>query len=202
MLSTQTLGQFSDAVAAKIPAPGGGSVSAYASTLGAALGLMAARYTESPEAAAAAAALDKLRGELLSYVDRDSEAYGKVSAAFTLPKKTDEEKAARKSAVQAALHGAGLVPLEAMRLAVAALRELDRYASGCNKNLVSDLSGGALLLAAGLEGCSHNVEVNAASIVDAAKSGGLRKECATLLAEGKGLAASVQAKAARVLHPA
>lgn len=201
MYIEKTLAQFASDVAEKTAVPGGGSVSAYASTLGAALGAMAARYTEGDAAARAAGALDGLRARLLEFVDRDSTAYAGVSTAMKLPKKTDEEKARRKAAVQEALAGAADVPLQAMRLAVEALGHLDAYAAACNRNLVSDLVGGALLLSAGLEGCSHNVRVNAGALTDPAKASALEAECAKLLAEGSARASSARAKAERAGRP-
>ena len=199
MLVDLTLRDFVTAVAAKTSTPGGGSVAAYASTLGAALGAMAARYSEGGVSEAAAAALDGLRARFLLLVDRDTDAYSKVSAAYGLPKKTDDEKAARRAAIQAALVEAANIPLEGMRAAVEALRALEPLSGACNKNLASDLAGGALLLRAGLEGCGWNVRINAAGLSDPTRREALETEDGSLRAEGARLAESALASAARLV---
>jgi glutamate formiminotransferase/formiminotetrahydrofolate cyclodeaminase len=200
MLADLTLRDFAAAVAAKTSTPGGGSVAAYASTLGAALGAMAARYSEGGASEGAAAALDGLRARFLLLVDRDTEAYSKVSAAYGLPKKTDAEKTARRAAIQGALVEAANIPLEGMRAAVEALKALEPLAGACNKNLASDLAGGALLLRAGLEGCAWNVRINATGLADAGKRQALDDEEGRLRAEGAQRAESVLASAARLVH--
>jgi len=202
MLADMTLRDFAAAVAAKTSTPGGGSVSAYASTLGAALGAMAARYGEGAACETAAAELDGLRARFLRLVDRDTEAYSRVTAAYGLPKKTDDEKAARKKAIQAALNEAADVPLEGMRAVIEALKSLDTMALTCNKNLVSDMAGGALLLRAGLEGCGWNVRINAAGLSDPDRREALDSEDGRLRAECARLTESVLASASRLINRA
>lgn len=199
MLIDLTLRDFAESVAAKTSTPGGGSVSAYAAALGASLGIMAARYSEGPAAAEAARALEGLRDRFIGLVDRDTEAYSKVSTAYGLPKKTDEEKAKRRAAIQSALVDAADVPLQAMRSAVEALKALDPLSAECNRNLASDFAGGALLLKAGLDGCSWNVRINAAALTDPARRAALESECGRLLSEGSGRAEAVLAHAARLV---
>lgn len=200
MLVDLTLRDFAAAVAAKTSTPGGGSVAAYAATLGSALGAMSARYSEGKPVEEAAAALDGLRARFLALVDRDTEAYSKVSAAYKLPKSTDAEKSARKMAIQAALGEAANVPLEGMRAAIEALKALEPMALHCNKNLASDLASGALLLRAGLEGCGWNVRINAAGLADPDRREDLDSEDARLRAEAARLAEAVLASAHRLVH--
>lgn len=198
MLIDLSLRDFASAVAGKTSTPGGGSVAAYAAALGAALGAMAARYSEGGPAESAAATLDRMRAKFLVLVDKDTEAYSKVTTAYGLPKKSDAEKAARRAAIQAALLDAANVPLEGMRAAVEALQTLEPLAGVCNKNLASDLAGGALLLRAGLEGCGCNVRINAAGLADHGRREDLDTEDAQLRAEGKQLAEAVLAQATRL----
>jgi glutamate formiminotransferase/formiminotetrahydrofolate cyclodeaminase len=199
MLVDLSLRDFSAAVAAKTSTPGGGSVAAFAATMGSALGAMAARYSEGPACAAAADSLDALRARFLQLVDRDTEAYSKVSAAYGMPKKTDEEKKARRAAVQAAVVDAANVPLEGMRAVIEALKALEPLAMSCNKNLASDLASGAHLLRAGLESCGWNVRINAASLADADLREDLDSEDARLRAECMQLTEAVLASAARLV---
>ena len=50
-------------------------------------------------------------GKLTNQVDIDTEAYGRIANAFKLPKETDEEKAARRQAINEATVYAAEVPL-------------------------------------------------------------------------------------------
>jgi glutamate formiminotransferase/formiminotetrahydrofolate cyclodeaminase len=199
MLVDMTLRDFASAVAAKTSTPGGGSVAAYASTLGAALGAMAARYSEGEACQKAAGDLDALRARFLKLVDQDTEAYSKVSAAYKLPKKTDADKAARTQAIQAALVDAANVPLEGMRAVIEALKAMEPLTLNCNKNLASDLASGAILLRAGLEGCGWNVRINAEGLGDHDLREDLESEDARLRAECARLAEVVLASSARLV---
>src|SRR5438045_157887 len=119
MIIDKTARELLDAFAASDPTPGGGSASALASAVGAALLQMVAalpktranRDEDRAALAAAAATLTGVRSQLTEAVDADSGAYDRVVAAYKLPKSTDHEKAARKSAVQRALRAATDVPL-------------------------------------------------------------------------------------------
>jgi formiminotetrahydrofolate cyclodeaminase len=181
MFSDGRIPDFLEAVAAKKPTPGGGSVSALVGALGAALGVMTARYSD---AADAERALDAVRSELLPLVDADAEAYGLVASAMSLPKDSDDTRRRRKAALQTALAEAAEVPLKGMGLAVRGLAELAKLGPACNRHLKSDLSAAAAFLAAALEGCSENVKVNAASLADKERAGKLEADCARLLGEG------------------
>ncbi len=184
VLRDMKLADFIEAVAAKTSTPGGGSVSAAASAMGTALGIMAARFSEGPKAQEIASSLEQLKGKILPFIDRDAEAYAQVSKAYGLPKKTDEEKARRKEAVQIALKEAAEVPLEGMRLAVGGLQALAPLFEVVNKNLASDFAGAALLLEAGLLGCGLNVRINASLMADKERRGRLEEEAGRLEKEG------------------
>lgn len=184
MLVDKSLREFFDEVASRNPTPGGGSVSAAAGSLGAALGVMTARFTKDPSAEEASVRLQKELGDFVGLIDEDAEAYGKVNRAMSLPKETAEEKAARKEELQSALKEASEVPLRGMEVAVRSLQALEDVARVCNPRLVSDLGASALLLEAGLFGCSLNVRVNAQSIKDPAFVEKLAQEAGKYLQEG------------------
>lgn len=183
MLVETKLKDFVEMVAAKTPTPGGGSVSAAVCAMGAALGIMAARYSPGTTPSEAAERLESVQGEFLRLVDLDAAAYGRVDAALGLPKTTVVEKNRRKEALQSALKEAAEVPLQGMRLAVGALEAVRHFAADSNKNLASDLGGAALMLEAGLLGCGLNVKGNARSIQDAALAAQLEEEAGRLVAE-------------------
>jgi glutamate formiminotransferase/formiminotetrahydrofolate cyclodeaminase len=191
MLKEMTLSAFIDAVAAKTSVPGGGAVSAAAAAMGAALGTMAAQYSEGPKPAAAIDLLERHRAELTSFIDADAEAYGKVSTAYGLPKKTDDEKAVRKLAIQGALAGAADVPLRAMKASLAAMQAIASYLESVNKNLVSDFAGGVLMLDAGLVGCGLNVKINAGLMSDPSRKASLLADAERIEKEAASLKASL-----------
>lgn len=194
MLAEQKLDDLLEAVAAKKPTPGGGSVSAAVGALGAALGVMTARFSDNHDAELA---LEAARVGLLKLVDADAEAYGQVASAMALPKATDEEKKRRKEVLQNALVEAADVPLKGMDLALSGLEALAALAPVCNRYLVSDLSSSAHFLEAALVGCGENVKVNAASMADKERGGALVKEHDARIARGATLRKSIQTGAAK-----
>ncbi len=190
MLIDLTLAQFADQTAARTPTPGGGSVAACLGALGAALGAMAARFTQGRKSFEAheaelvqeIARLDGLRGQLQRLVDADAASYDRVTAAYALPKGTDGEKAARQGAIARALQDAMATPLGTCRLAVEALGVLDGLRAHVNRNLISDVAVGAYALGAAHRGAWINVLINLGGL----KDGALR---ARVLAEGEELGA-------------
>ena len=168
MLTDQTLSKFLEAVAARTPTPGGGSVSAAAAALGAAIGVMVGRFSKGDAARDAADAIWKLAGEARILVDEDAKAYGLVDSAVKLPKSSPEERARRDAALQDALIRAAEVPLRGVRLAHRGLDLLGGLAKSHNRNLETDLLIAADLLHAGGCGFRWNVLVNLAAIKDPA----------------------------------
>jgi formiminotetrahydrofolate cyclodeaminase len=168
-----SLSSFASSLAERTATPGGGSLAAFMVAAGSATASMAFRFTSGQKYAAVeeamarrARVLDELRERALELVDRDAAAYDAVSAGYALAKSSDQEKAARKSAIQAALKGALAVPLETMEVAAQGLGLLAEAAGEINRNVASDCTTGALALWAGMEGASLNVQVNALSIED------------------------------------
>ncbi len=184
MIADTRIRSFLESVAAKTPTPGGGSVSAAAAGMGASLAIMAARYTEGPVSAGVAERLEGIKEEFVRLIDADAAAYDRVDAALGLPKEKPEEKARRKEALQSALREAAEVPLQAMRLAVRALEAVRDLGAVCNRHLASDLGSSAIMLEAGLLGCSLNVKANAISLADRAVAEELSREAGSLLGDG------------------
>ena len=108
-LAELTTTEFVDLLASDAPAPGGGSAAALEGALGAALSAMVCGLTtvgKSKEKYAdyqefvieSQKKLTELKVAFVDVMDRDTEAFNVVSAAFGMPKATDEEKAARRAA--------------------------------------------------------------------------------------------------------
>lgn len=156
------------------PTPGGGSAAALASAMGASLLMMVAalpktRSGSDQDRAAlerATTALDGIRRQLTGAIDEDTGAYDQVVAAYKLPKATDEEKAARKAAVQQALHAATDVPLGVMRLSAAGLDAANIVSAHGHRGASSDVGVAIALLRAGLHGARLNVDINLGGIAD------------------------------------
>lgn len=171
-LIDQSLRAFSDDLASERPVPGGGSASAYAGALGAALAAMVARIASKKAPGAHddfIAEVDGLRAALLRLVDDDSAAYARVSEAMKLPKATDEEKRERTERMQAALLAAARVPLEIARTSRRLLEACERGGELAPAAAASDIGVGALMAETALRGAALNVMINLASLKDAAQ---------------------------------
>ena len=186
-----TVKGFADETSRESPAPGGGTIAAYMGALGAALGTMVAnlsahkagwdeRWQEFSDWAAMGQ--DMMR-QLMQLVDEDTEAFNRIMAAFQLPKKTDEEKAARSAAIQAATLYATEVPLRTMRAASQAFIICRAMAKEGNPASVSDAGVGALAARAAVLGAGLNVKINAAQLKDREKADKLVAEANALMAK-------------------
>lgn len=149
------LPEFLDALAAPTATPGGGSASAAAAAMAAALGAMVCRLSKQD-----AAAFEEDRRFFTEAVERDAQAFERVMAAYKRPK---EERAPY---VEEALHGAAVVPLEALERACAMQQRLD--ALQIPARFGSDLAVAKALIAAAETGTLENVRINLESIQDAA----------------------------------
>jgi len=183
-LIDRTVTGLLDAFAAADPTPGGGSAAALAGAVAASLLSMVASMPKSKSnAVAEREALDEanteilqLRETLTALVDRDADAYDLVVAAFRKPKGTDEEKTARKAAIQDATRVATEIPLETMKACAALLRLQAVVATHGNTNAASDVHVAGLLARAAMQGARSNVDINLPGITDAAIAAELRRQ--------------------------
>ncbi|MDQ2675153.1 MAG: cyclodeaminase/cyclohydrolase family protein [Chloroflexota bacterium] len=150
------------------PVPGGGSASALAGAMAAALvemvvaltvGRPAAEGHEAELGRIGSAATD-LRTELLRLAEVDADAYAAVVAARRMPKDTDAERAERAERVRAAVRDATRAPLEVVLRSVEALTLAESLAPIGNRNAASDVGVAGLLAAAAIRGAAMNVEIN------------------------------------------
>jgi formiminotetrahydrofolate cyclodeaminase len=175
-LTQLSLTELLDAFSSPSPTPGGGSAAALSGALGASLLAMVAGLAKTKTGTAdARVALDEARGQLLvvrgtlvELVDRDAAAYDLVVAAFRLPKSTDDEKAARTTAIQAALLAATEVPIETMEACVKAIEAGRAVAEHGNPSARSDIAAGMHLIGTGATAAMFNVETNITSLEDPA----------------------------------
>ena len=167
---------FCEETASESPAPGGGSVSAYMGALAASLGTMVANLTGGKAAyddewekfSDVAVHGQQLKNDLLHLVDEDTNAFNKIMNAFGLPKKTDEEKAARTAAIQEATKFATEVPFLTMQKSMEAFQVCRAMVEWGNPASVTDGGVGALAARSAVMGAHLNVKINASSLKDEA----------------------------------
>ncbi len=163
-----TCAGFVDELASDSPAPGGGSVAALCGALGAGLAAMVAALTQGKkgyeamqgELAEVAAKAHRLKDEFLLDVDRDTDSFNELMAAMRLPKKTDQEIAARDDAIRRATEQATLVPLGVLERSVSVFELAAIVAAKGNQNSLSDAGVSALAARTCAEGAFYNVLIN------------------------------------------
>jgi len=195
-LTEMTLTQFSETLASKAPAPGGGSVAALNAAVGAALIHMVCALTVGKEKYAeyedfvrsTMTAAEKLTSCSLNTVDSDTDAYNEVTKVFSMPKNTDEEKAARSAAMQKALKACTATPLCVMTCALKALNLISDSVDKLNKNAVSDIGVAVLNLKTAVQSAWLNVLINLGGIKDADFVSESRSNGEAILAEALPLA--------------
>jgi glutamate formiminotransferase / formiminotetrahydrofolate cyclodeaminase len=188
--SEPTLSEFLGSLASDAPTPGGGTAAAVSGAAGAALVAMVGRLTIGKKSYLAVedrmkeivARADRARGAFMDLAARDAVAFDAVMAAYKLPKETDEQKAARTQAIQAAMMGAAKVPLEVARHAVEALTLAREVTETGNANAASDGVTAAHLLVAAVEGALANVEINLSGMAASEMADEMSREVGSLWA--------------------
>jgi glutamate formiminotransferase / formiminotetrahydrofolate cyclodeaminase len=179
---------FLEAVAAPTATPGGGSVSAFAGALAAALGQMVAGLSRKKKSQAAfvvqlSDALEQMRlttENLTKAIDRDSEAFDAVMEAFRLPQGDAQERKARETAIQAATRAAADAPLQVADVTVALFEQLGQLEAIAAASMRSDLQVARYMAAAGARGSLANVEINLDSLTDTAYVSNVKTAVAAL----------------------
>jgi formiminotetrahydrofolate cyclodeaminase len=166
------------------PTPGGGAAAALAAATGAALVEMVVNLTvgksayaeHEPHVQPIGEQARALRQRALALIDADAAAFDQVMAAYGLARETDEEKAARTAAIQAATAEAARPPLEIAEVAARIIELAAALPGRSNRNVLSDVGVAASLAGSALESAAINVEVNLATLKDPGVRGKLRNE--------------------------
>ena len=173
-MKDMTIAEFADMVASDSPVPGGGSMAAVSGVMGAALAEMVAnltvgkkKYVEvEEEMKEVASKASSLRTKLLNDIQRDSDSYDKVMAAYKMHKETDEEKAKRENAIQESLKSAALVPLDVAETAFEIISLTEAVVEKGNKNAVTDGLVACMMVRTAVLSALFNVKINLDSIMD------------------------------------
>ena len=173
-LVNMSLTDFADETASESPAPGGGSISAYAGAMGISLGTMVANLSAHKrgwddrweEFSAWAEKGMEYQRILLDLVDEDTNAFNKIMDAFRLPKDTEAAKTIRQEAIQAATKYAILTPFKVMETAYNSMEVMKAMANFGNPNSVTDAGVGALCARTAVIGAFLNVKINCGDCED------------------------------------
>ncbi len=206
-LVNQKIADFVDEVSRDTPAPGGGSISALAGALSAALASMVvnlsagksehdARYEE---LCALAERAQSVKDELVHAIDADTEAFNSVLQAMRLPKDTADQKTARSAAMREGYKSAARVPLRTAELCSAGLQLCLSAAQLGNHAVMSDAGVGALMAFAGLQGAIYNVRINLPNTLDAAFIAEMNAKLGNMIEEGRKLCDAVQCEVEKSL---
>ena len=173
-LAQMTVEAFTRETASESAAPGGGSVSASMGAFAAALATMVANLSSHKrgwdarwkEFSDVAEQGQKLVDELLLLIDEDTAAFNRIMDCFSMPKGTEEEKAARARALEEATLYAAQVPLRTMEASLKALPLALQMAREGNPASASDAGVAALAAVAAVQGARLNVRINASGLTD------------------------------------
>lgn len=187
-MKNMTIQEFAMQTASNEPVPGGGSISALAGSLAAALTEMVAgltigkkKYADvEEEMKAAAEPMKAVCAQLLDDIKRDSESFDQYMQALTLPKETEEEKEARTEAMQNGLKAAVEVPLSVAKAACGILPYAETMVVKGNKTAVTDALVATMMARTAVLGAGFNVKINLESIKDQEYVDRIGKEVAEL----------------------
>lgn len=174
MLTEKTCRDFTAALAANQPVPGGGGASAMAGALAAALCAMAGNYTVGKKKYADVeedvremlTECEELRLRLLNLVEADADAFEPLSKAYSIPKDDPE----RENKLEEATLNAIKAPLAMMDACADVIELLDEMLEKCNHMMISDVACGAILAGAAMKAASLNVYVNTRTLRDRLKA--------------------------------
>tara|TARA_B110000285_G_scaffold231422_1_gene300135 strand:+ start:49 stop:1074 length:1026 start_codon:yes stop_codon:yes gene_type:complete len=199
---------FALETASESPAPGGGSIAAYAGVLGTSLATMVAnlsahkrgwddRWKEFSDIAVRGMAL---QGQLLALVDADTAAFNGIMDAYGLPKSSEAQKSTRTQAIQDATRHAIDVPMEVARISMLSMEVAEKMAEFGNPNSITDAGVGAMAIRVGVMGAILNARVNVIDLTDAAYVAKTLETCNAMWKEVHVREAAVLARVDAVLN--
>lgn len=188
-MKNMTVQEFAMQTASNEPVPGGGSISALAGSLAAALTEMVAgltigkkKYAEvEDEMWELKKKCDELQKDFLRLIERDAEVFEPLSKAYGMPRETEEEKAEKARVMEIVLKDACSVPMEIMEKCCEAIEVIVEFAAKGSTLAISDAGVGAAFCKAALKGASLNVYINTKSMKDREYAEELNKKADAML---------------------
>ena len=195
-----TLTSFCDLLSTDAPAPGGGSVAALCTAMSGALTAMVSNLTvdkkgyEKVQDAVRdlAEKAQPIKEKALACIDKDTDAFNLMMDAMRLPKKTEEEIAARNAKLEESTQKAILVPFETLELSLSAVELAQQVAAVGNTNALSDAGVGALTALTGAKAAYYNILINLKSITTQAFIDDILTQSAALIAKIESIAVAVE----------
>lgn len=180
---------YLDDLASARPIPGGGSASALSGALSAALASMVCRLTlgkagygeDQSEIEHILEQTEQLRARFAELLQEDIAAYGRLVAAYRIPRATDEERIERADAIQKRLLGAATVPLEVVECGAKLTHLCERIAEVGNTNVLSDIVAAVVLADASAGGATPMVRINLRTMKNTELAGKLEERLTTAL---------------------
>lgn len=206
-LLANNLKEFAEETASESPAPGGGSISAYAGSLGAALSTMVANLSANKrgwddrweEFSNWADKGQTFLAKLLALVDADTDAFNGIMDAYGMPKASDSQKAARSAAIQAATKHAIEIPMQVAEIAYEAMDVAEAMAQIGNPNSITDSGVGAMCLRSAVMGAVLNARVNTADLEDSEYVSKVLTRCEELVSNSQKKEAEILSRVDEVL---
>ncbi len=163
-------------IASSSPTPGGGAVAALSISHGIALARMVSELTIGKEkwidghkdAEHFLVESETWIKDALEMAQEDCDAFDSVMSAYRLPKDSESQIAARKTAIRSANLSAAASPLRIAQFGHQVLILLPSLATNCNANAITDIGSASHMLSSGVQCAALNVEINLSSIGDLA----------------------------------
>ena len=200
--------EFIEELSTNSPAPGGGSVSALAGALGAALSSMVAALTHEkkelldlkPEMDEIGIEAQNLKDRLSFLVDEDTNAFNKVMDANRLSATNDKEQSAKNQAIEIANKYAIEIPLETAKKCLRVIELADTLVKKGNPNSVSDAGVAAEVALAGVSGACMNVLINLTSVEDETYCDDMRNKVEDIMEKAESMQKFVFEKTMNIIN--
>ena len=200
--------EFVEELSTNRPAPGGGSVSALAGALGAALSSMVAALSHEkkelldlkPEMDEIGIEAQNIKDRLSFLVDEDTNAFNKVMDANRLSATNDEEQIAKNQAIEIANKYAIEIPLETAKKCFRVIELADTLVEKGNPNSVSDAGVAAEVALAGVSGACMNVLINLTSVEDDSYCDDMRNKVEDMMEKAESLQKVVFEKTMNIIN--
>ena len=200
--------EFVQELSTNSPAPGGGSVSALAGALGAALSSMVAALSHEkkelldlkPEMNEIGIEAQNLKDRLSFLVDEDTNAFNKVMDANRLSATNDEEQSSKNQAIEIANKYAIEIPMETAKKCFSVIELADTLVEKGNPNSVSDAGVAAEVALAGVSGACMNVLINLTSVEDESYCDDMKNKVEDIMEKAESLQKVVFEKTMNIIN--